>query len=124
MSQHVKIRLTGLRVWAHHGVFDFEKAYGQEFVIDAVVSIDNADFQDGDLDRTVNYAGLANALIADAKQNPVDLLETLANRLVRVALNYGDGKLVRKAKITVHKPNAPMDLPFDDVSVTVKGVRD
>lgn len=115
-----KIQISGLKVWAHHGVFEFERQLGQEFVIDATVWVDLPSAFNDDLAKTVNYGELATLLVLNAKQNPVDLLETLAERLGRVALAYGDGKLVRKVKITVHKPNAPIELPFDDVSVTVK----
>jgi dihydroneopterin aldolase len=58
--------------------------------------------------------------VADAKQNPVDLLETLAQRLLAVTYGFPG---VSKAKITVHKPNAPLNHKFEDVSVTVKGKR-
>jgi 7,8-dihydroneopterin aldolase/epimerase/oxygenase len=47
---------------------------------------------------------------------PVDLLETLATRLADVCLEEPP---VRAAAVTVHKPQAPIDVPFDDVSVTV-----
>ena len=35
-----KIKITGLEVFAHHGVFDFERQYGQKFIIDASVWLD------------------------------------------------------------------------------------
>ena len=100
----LKISIRGLKVYAHHGVFDFEKAYGQDFFIDADVWIDGA----------------------DAKTNPVDLLETLASRLLTLVMGFGGGDqtgIVKKAKVTVHKPNAPIDHEFSDVSVTVKAKR-
>ena len=56
------------------------------------------------------------------KSNPVDLLETLAQRLLDYALNFGGGKVL-KAKITVHKPSAPIPYEFQDVSITVKAKR-
>ncbi|MEY4500075.1 MAG: hypothetical protein RL319_1063 [Actinomycetota bacterium] len=116
----IKISIRGLSVYGHHGVFDFEKAYGQEFLIDAEVSIQPT--TSDDLSNTLSYADLADALVADAKQNPVDLLETLAQRLLALTFHLG-GPTVSKAKITVHKPNAPLNHKFDDVSVTVKGKR-
>lgn len=114
-----KIEVTGLKVWAHHGVFEFERQNGQEFVIDATVWVDlPANFGD-DLALTVNYGELSMQLVENAKRNPVNLLETLAERLARAALGFGDGTLVRKAKITVHKPSAPIETEFSDVAVTV-----
>jgi dihydroneopterin aldolase len=122
-----KISIRGLRVFAHHGVFEFERAYGQDFLIDCDVWVDaEAAAANDDLAATVNYGALADALVADAKVNPVDLLETLASRLLALVLDFGGGAttgIVRKAKLTVHKPNAPIDHEFADVSVTVKGKR-
>jgi dihydroneopterin aldolase len=123
----LKISIRGLKVYAHHGVFEFEKAYGQDFFIDADVWIDGAAAAaNDDLAQTVNYGELANALVADAKTNPVDLLETLASRLLALVMGFGGGDqtgIVKKAKVTVHKPNAPIDHEFADVSVTVKAKR-
>ncbi|MFM6971960.1 MAG: dihydroneopterin aldolase [Micrococcales bacterium] len=114
----IKISIKGLSVYAHHGVFDFEKAYGQELLIDAEVTV--AATSSDDIANTLSYADLADALVNNAKQNPVDLLETLAQRLLELTFSF---QAVSKAKITVHKPNAPLTHKFEDVSVTVKGKR-
>ena len=115
-----KITITGLRVFAHHGVFDFERQNGQDFYIDATIWIDGdkAAFSD-DLNHTAHYGDLAKGLVELTKNDPVDLLETLAQRLLDYALNFGGGKVL-KAKITVHKPGAPIPYEFEDVSITVK----
>jgi len=118
-----KIKLEGLRVYGHHGVFEFERAYGQWFVIDATVWLDaSAASATDDIGATLHYGSLADALVENAKVNPVDLLETLADRLLAVVFELG-GESVQKAKVTVHKPNAPIEHEFGDVSVTVKGKR-
>ena len=118
-----KIAITGLRVFAHHGVFDFEKQNGQDFYIDAAIWIDGdkAAFTD-DLNNTAHYGDLAKGLVELTKNDPVDLLETLAQRLLDYALNFGGGKVL-KAKITIHKPGAPIPYEFEDVSITVKAKR-
>ncbi len=126
MAKTLKIKLTGLRVFAHHGVFDFERQNGQDFYIDATVWVaaKGLEFSD-DLSRTVHYGELAKALVDNVKTQPVDLLETLAQRLLDLVLNWGGpAGPVAKAKITVHKPNAPIVYEFNDVSVTVKGKRE
>ena len=118
-----KISITGLRVFAHHGVFDFERQNGQDFYIDASIWVDGdkAAFSDN-LNHTAHYGDLAKGLVELTKNNPVDLLETLAQRLLDYALNFGGGKVL-KAKITVHKPGAPIPYEFEDVSITVKAKR-
>ena len=118
-----KIAITGLRVFAHHGVFDFERQNGQDFYIDAAIWIDGdkAAFTD-DLNNTAHYGDFAKGLVELTKNDPVDLLETLAQRLLDYALNFGGGKVL-KAKITIHKPGAPIPYEFEDVSITVKAKR-
>lgn len=112
-----RITLIGLEVFAHHGVFDFEREQGQRFVIDAEVAVDLAPAAAGDaLERTVHYGELADAIAAAVASDPVDLIETVAERVAAVALGFSS---VRSARITVHKPDAPITVPFADVSVTV-----
>jgi dihydroneopterin aldolase len=118
-----KIELTGLKVWGYHGVFDHERAYGQDFVIDAAVWVDASKAAaSDDLGQTVNYGILAQTLAEDAKHNPVDLLETLAERLLSKVMEMGGGS-ISKARVTVHKPQAPIGYEFTDVSVTVEADR-
>jgi len=112
-----RITLTGLRVHANHGVFDFERAAGQEFVIDVSVAVDLAAAASGDdLGRTVHYGELAEAVVAAVERDPVDLIETVAERVAGVALGWA---AVDEVEVTVHKPQAPISVPFTDVSVTI-----
>ena len=112
-----RITLTGVRVRAHHGVFDFEREQGQEFVIDVAVAVDLAAAASGDdLGRTVHYGELAEAVVEAVRRDPVDLIETVAERVAAVALAY---PAVEEVEVTVHKPEAPISVPFADVSVTI-----
>lgn len=110
----VIVTLTGLRATGYHGVFDFERREGQEFVVDAELAVRRPSLDD-DLATTVDYGGLASALVADIGRDPVDLIETLAGRLAETCLT---NPLVERATVTVHKPNAPITVPFADVAVT------
>jgi dihydroneopterin aldolase len=113
-----EIALTGLRVRGFHGVLPSERADGQDFVVDAVLSVDTrAAAASDDLVDTVDYGALATALAAVVAGEPVDLIETLAARLADVCL--ADPRVIA-ARVTVHKPSAPIDLAFTDVSVTVE----
>jgi dihydroneopterin aldolase len=112
-----RIAVTGIRVRAHHGVFDFEREQGQEFVIDVSVAVDLAAAASGDdLAQTVHYGELAVAVASAVERDPVDLIETVAERVAAVALAFAG---VEEATVTVHKPQAPIEVPFDDVAVTV-----
>lgn len=112
-----RITLTGLEVFAHHGVFDFERENGQKFLIDAEISVNLHSAAAGDaLGQTVHYGELADAIVEAVKRDPVDLIETVAERVAAVALGFPG---VREARITVNKPDAPIEHPFENVSVTV-----
>jgi len=112
-----EIRLTGLRASAHHGVFEHERRDGQTFVIDVVVRLPLGDAAgDDDLGRTVHYGELAEQVVAAVERDPVDLIETVAERIAGVALGF---PAVHETVVTVHKPQAPITVPFEDVSVTI-----
>ena len=113
-----RITLRGLRVFGYHGVLDAERREGQEFVIDATLWVPTAAAAAGDdLSRTADYAALADRLAAVAAGPPVRLIETLAQRLAEAALAE---PLAREVEITVHKPFAPIDHHYEDVSVTIR----
>jgi len=112
-----EIALTGLRVRGFHGVLPAERTEGQDFLVDAVLSVDTrAAAASDELADTVDYGGLAARLAEVVAGEPVDLIETLATRLADVCL--ADSRVV-SVRLTVHKPSAPVGLPFTDVSVTV-----
>lgn len=111
------ISLTGLRVFAHHGVYDFERASGQEFVIDVTVWLDLATpAASDDVTGTIHYGELAVEVTDAVRRDPVDLIETVAERVASVVLAHEAAAAVR---VTVHKPDAPIDVPFDDVAVSI-----
>jgi dihydroneopterin aldolase len=116
-----QIALRGLRVFGRHGVLDSERRDGQEFAVDAVLWLDtSAAAASDDLSLTVDYAALADRLVAIVAGPPARLIETLAQRLAQAALAE---PLVREVEITVHKPHAPVGHPFEDVAVTIRRPR-
>lgn len=116
------LTLTGLRVFGRHGVHDYERRNGQEFVVDVVLRYDAAAAATSDdVADTVDYGELATELAEIVGGEPVNLLEALADRLATACLRH---PLVRAATVTVHKPYAPILVVFDDVSVTVTRSRE
>lgn len=112
-----RITLTGLRARGRHGVYDFERATGQEFVLDVELELDLSTAARSDrVEDTVHYGELADRLVAIVAGEPVNLIETLADRLAAECL--ADHR-VAAATVTVHKPQAPIPHPFTDVSVTL-----
>ena len=117
-----KITLTGLRATAHHGVFEHERVDGQEFVIDVSVWLDSRGAAaSDDLAQTVHYGVLAEEVVAAVESDPVDLIETVAERIASVALAH---PAVRRTRVTLHKPSAPITVPFADVSITIERARE
>lgn len=115
------IELRGLRARGFHGVYGFERTEGQDFVVDAVLELDLAPAAaSDDVTDTVHYGELAAGLVAVVTGEPVNLIETLAERLARVCL--ADRRVVA-ATVTVHKPQAPIPHEFADVAVTVRRTR-
>ncbi len=113
-----QIAVRGITALAHHGVYGFEREQGQPFRVDAVLDVDTrAAAAADDLTRTVNYAELSQQLYAVLTGEPVDLLETLAQRLADVCLA---NPLVEAVEITVHKPQAHLGVLAGDVTVTIR----
>ncbi|WP_454226638.1 dihydroneopterin aldolase [Propioniciclava flava] len=77
--------MSGVRARGFHGVFPEERREGQDFIVDVEVQIERQSAED-DLETTVDYGGLAEALVADIEGEPVNLIETLASRLLCTCL--------------------------------------
>ena len=116
-----ELSVRGIECFAHHGVFDFEKREGQVFVVDLVLGIDTrAAAASDDLEDTVNYGSLTMDVKAAVERDPVDLIETVAQRIADVCLL--DSR-VEWARVTLHKPDAPIDATYSDVALTITRTR-
>ena len=129
MSARDRIRLAGLSAVGHHGVFDHERRDGQPFVTDVVLHLDAGPAAAGDdLARTANYAEVADTVVRLVTGEPVDLIETLADRIARAVLAEQPvvtrGYPVHAVEVTVHKPQAPIPHDFADAAVTVHRTRE
>lgn len=112
-----QISLSGVRAFGRHGVFAHERREGQEFVVDLVLDLDTrAAAASDDVADTVHYGELAEQVAAIVAGEPVNLLETLGARIADHVLGFA---LVENVRVTVHKPSAPIPVPFDDVAVTI-----
>ena len=115
-SRRVIIALKGLGALANHGVYDFERDRNQRFSADIVMWVETAGTAD-DIAATVSYADIADEAMAVLTGTAVDLIETLAETIASRVMSH-EG--VVGTEVTVHKPDAPIDHPFADVSVTVR----
>ncbi len=116
-----ELAVRGIECFAHHGVFEFEKREGQTFVVDLVLGIDTRRAAGSDdLEETVNYGTLTMDVKAAVERDPVDLIETVAQRIADVCLL--DSR-VEWARVTLHKPDAPIDATYSDVALTITRTR-
>jgi dihydroneopterin aldolase len=116
-----RIVIRGLRVRGFHGVHDFERAQGQDFVADVCIEVPLATAAGSDsLAQTVDYSALVERLAGDIRGEPVNLIETLAERLAASCLA---NPAVVAVDITVHKPQAPVGEQVDDIAVTLRRER-
>lgn len=112
----------GIACYGHHGVFAAERRDGQPFVVDLRLGLDTAAAAaSDDLRDTVDYGSLVGAVQAAVERDPVDLLETLAQRIAEVCLL---DTRVEWARVTVHKPEAPIEATFADVALTITRERE
>ena len=102
MHDPLTIDLRGVRIFAYHGVREFEKQEGQSFSIDVHLVPSGARACETDrLGDAVSYSEVADVVVKIATERRFDLIE-------RLAAVIGDALLVRfplsRAVVTVHKP--------------------
>ena len=120
-----RISLVGLSARGHHGVLPFEREEGQLFTVDVILDLGQrgtavAAVTDSVTDA-VDYSRVANGIVSIIEGEPVNLIESLADRIAERVLSF---PRVVAAEVTVHKPQAPLDVAFEDVSVTIHRVAD
>ncbi len=112
-----ELAITGIECFGHHGVLDHERRDGQVFLVDLTLGLDTRTAAEtDDLQDTVDYGSLVGRVKTAVESDPVDLIETLARRISDVALS---AHRVQWVRVTVHKPDAPIEATFDDVALTI-----
>jgi dihydroneopterin aldolase len=115
MADQIVVR--GIRGVGYHGVFAHEREEGQEFAVDVCLDVSTARAAGSDdLADTVHYGEVAVAVHALVTGEPVDLIETLAERIGEACLGFAG---VQRVEVVVHKPQAPIPVPFDDVELRI-----
>ena len=116
-----EITLTGVRAFGRHGVFEEERRAGQDFVVDVTLHLRTAEAAaSDDLADTVNYGAVAERIVELVGGEPLNLIEGVA---ARIADDLLADDPVQMVAVTVHKPHAPINVPFTDVSVTIRRSR-
>ncbi len=112
-----RIRIQGVEGKGYHGVLPEERQTGQPFIVDIELSLSvAAAAASDDLSDTIDYAAVANTALAVVEGEPLNLIEAVAERIATAVLAQDD---IDEVTVTVHKPKAPVGVPFSDISVTV-----
>ena len=112
-----RLAVLGIEAFGHHGVYDFERREGQMFTVDLALGVDTRSAsKSDDLHDTVDYGSLVATVKQAVETDPVDLIETLAQRIANVCLR---DRRVQWTEVTVHKPNAPIEATIADVALTI-----
>ena len=112
-----ELAVLGLEAWGHHGVLEHERREGQVFRVDLTLGLDSRPAASSDqLRDTVDYGTLSTRVKEAIEHDPVDLIETLAQRIADLCL---EDERVDWARVTVHKPDAPIEATFSDVALTI-----
>lgn len=115
------ISLVGVEGFGYHGVLPAERRDGQRFLVDVDLHLDlAAAAADDDLLATVDYSQVAAEIMAVVEGEPCQLIETVAGRIAQALLRF---EQVTSVRVTVHKPQAPIGVPFRDVSVSLVRAR-
>lgn len=114
-----KIKITGLKVFAHHGVFPEETKNGQDFFVNATLYLDckPAGLSD-DLTKSVHYGEVSHFITKFLQEHTYQLIEAAAEQTTKALLL--EFPLIEKIEFELCKPHAPIGLPFENVSVTIE----
>lgn len=113
------IKITNLKVFAHHGVFPEETREGQDFFVNAKLFLDCRKAGKSDsLEDSVNYGEVCHFITDFLQRNTYQLIESAAEQLAEEMLLSMPA--LKGITIELCKPHAPIGLPFENVSVTIE----
>lgn len=113
-----KIYIDNLKIFAHHGVYDFENEKGQYFYVNATLYTDlSRAGREDNLELSTNYGEVCSLIYRVVTENTYKLIETVAEKVAgEILRNF---PLIKSIDIEVRKPNAPIDMEFESVSVKI-----
>lgn len=114
-----EIRIYGLECFAHHGVYEEEKRGGQPFVINATLFVDVRKAGETDeMTDSTHYGEVCQFMNDWMQQHTCNLLEAVASKMAQELLRTFP--LVKSVALEIQKPEAPIPLPFETVSVCIE----
>ena len=113
-----EIRIDNLEVYAYHGVFPEENEKGQPFFVNMVLYADTRRAGQADeLTLSTHYGEVCHFVTKWMQEHTCKLIETVAENIAKVVLL--EFPLVEALDVEIRKPQAPIGLPFESVSVKI-----
>ncbi len=113
----VTIEISGLSLYTRHGVSDAEQELGQRLVIDVAFELSDCDALITDrVEETVDYGEVCEQVALAAQERSYRTLERLCAAIADRLIDRYSADLVR---VKAAKPEPPIPLPVDEVSVEV-----
>ena len=117
-----KIVISGLKIFAYHGVNPEETQFGQWFVIDIKAGVDiESPCQTDNIDETVSYAAIIKTVRRTMLEKNCKLLEHAAQRIADAL--FAQFEQIETLTVTLKKPDAPMKADFEYVAVEIERIR-
>ena len=116
-AESVTVEISGLSLYTHHGLTEAEREVGQRLVLDLRLDIGETDATVTDaIEDTVDYAEVCQLVALVAQQRSYRTLERLCSAIAdRLLADFElEGVWVKASK-----PEPPIPLPVEDVSVEV-----
>ena len=113
----VRVEISGLSLYTHHGVEEEERKVGQRLIFDLSFELGECDATVTDrVEDTVDYADVCQQVALAAQERSYKTLERLCSAVAdRMIDRYGAEAVTVRAS----KPEPPIALPVDEVSVEV-----
>ena len=112
------IKITGIKAFGFHGVFESEKKSGQEFIVDIEYKYETTNAIDNDeIEQAIDYGSVISKVKSIVETGSKNLIETVADE---IAIELLSNFKINWVKVTLHKPHAPVDISFKDISVVVE----
>ena len=112
-----KIRLKNIQLIGYHGATKKEQKQGQRFEIDIVAYTDfDSAIKTDKIDATTDYSSIYDEVVNVFSSHRFNLIESLANK---IACSLTSDFSLSACKVTIRKPDAPMNGILDAVEVEV-----
>ena len=112
------IEIVGISGFGYHGLLDHERQIGQSFKVDVKIELKNKRAGKSDsIADAVDYSEVIAVVHGLIVGEPVNLIERLAKLIASELLETFP---IKSVEVVIHKANAPVGFPVEDIAVRIK----